>query len=354
MHQRWRSIDLRARGALAVVIVVAGVGIANELVPAVALPRAPAPVMDGAGLLSGDQRAAIEAQHRFLLADHDVDYRVVTVSGSENLDLLAAKRFAELDVGAGSRAGRGLLLVIDAARDEVRLEVGRSLEGNFPDGFVAYVERRQLVPFFRAGRVGDGVLAATELLVGRIQGERTHMAWNDGDADRGSAGGGARAPAEIGRGDDGALRRGPAVAASATPEGTVRAYLDAMRARNGSADLDLYSPATRVFLRERVLTAAQMDSVSRTYRACHPDAARISGSRAVIRYAPRERVCAPFFLLLEDGRWRLDLEAASRVLHFGRSNAWRIERSVPSPYAFAFEDWKFDVHGFPIDPETDT
>ncbi len=351
MHQRWGSIELRARAALAVVVIVTGFGIANELVPAVARP--PATVRDEARLLSLEQRASIEAQHRFLFTDHDVDYRVETVSGVDDLDAFAARRFAELGVGAGSRSGRGLLLVIDAERDAVRLEVGRSLEGSFPDAFVAYVERRQLVPFFRAGRVGDGVLAATELLVGRIQGVRTSIEWHDDGGVAGSAGGGARAEAQLGRGDDGALRRGPEVAAASTPEGSVRAYLDAMRARNGNADLDLYDSATRVFLRARVLTAAQMDSVSRTYRACHPEPARISGKRAVIRYAPRERVCAPFFLLLGDGRWRLDLEAASRAIRFGRSNAWRVERSAASPYAFAFEDWKFDANGFPLDPETD-
>jgi uncharacterized protein len=350
VRPRWNSTELRARAALAVVILVAGFGIGNELVPAVALP--PATVRDAAGLLRIEQSAAIEAQHRLLLADHDVDYHVETVSGAEDLDAFAAERFAELGVGQGSRAGRGLLLVIDAEHDQVRLEVGRSLEGSFPDAFVAYVEQRQLVPFFRAGRVGDGVLATTEILVSRIQGVRTRLEWSEDAGPAGSAGGGARAAAQIGRGDDGAFRSGPDVSAADTPEGTVRAYLDAMRARNGNADLDLYTPTTRAFLRGRVLTPAQMDLVSRTYRACHAEPARVSGNRAVIRYAPQERVCAPFFLLREDGSWRLDLEAASRSIRFGRSNAWRVERSVPSPYTFGFEGWRFDAHGFPIDPET--
>jgi uncharacterized protein len=350
VRPRWNSTELRARTALAVVILVAGFAIGNEVIPRGARPAAT--VRDAAGLLDLEHGAAIEAQHRLLLADHDVDYHVETVAGMDDLDAHAAKRFAELGVGEGSRAGRGLLLVIDAKSDQVRLEVGRSLEGSFPDAFVAYVEQRQLVPFFRAGRVADGVLATTELLVSRIQGVRTRLEWSEDAGPAGSAGGGARTAAQIGRGDDGAFRSGAAVAAADTPEATVRAYLDAMRARNGNADLDLYTPTTRAFLRGRVLTPAQMDLVSRTYRACHAEPARVSGNRAVIRYAPQERVCAPFFLLREDRSWRLDLETASRAIRFGRSNAWRLERGVPSPYSFGFEGWRFDAHGFPIDPET--
>ncbi len=351
MRQRWNSTELRARAAFAVVLLVVGFAIGNEILPAAARPRPT--VRDAAGLLGIEQSVAIEAQHRMLLADHDVDYHVETVTGVEDLDAFAAARFAELGVGEGSRAGRGLLLVIDAEHDQVRLEVGRSLEGSFPDAFVAYLEQRQLVPFFRAGRVGDGVLAATELVVSRIQGARTRLEWDDGAGAAGSAGGGARTAAQIGRVGDGELRRGPDVTAAETPEATLRAYLDAMRARNGNAELDLYTAATRAFLRGRVITAAQMDLESRIYRACHPEPARVSGDRAVIRYAPRERVCAPFFLLREGGRWRLDLAAASRAIGFGRSDAWHMARGLTSPYAFGFSDWRFDTHGYPIDPETD-
>jgi hypothetical protein len=61
----------------------------------------------------------------------------------------------------------------------------------------------------------------------------------------------------------------------------------------------------------------------------------------------RERVCAPWLLVREDGRWRLDLASASRAIRFGRSNAWRFEAGAPAEYAFAFDDWSFDRHGFP-------
>ncbi len=39
------------------------------------------------------------------------------------------------------------------------MEVCYGLEGAFPDGFVGYVEDRQMILFFTAGRVAGGVAA---------------------------------------------------------------------------------------------------------------------------------------------------------------------------------------------------
>jgi uncharacterized membrane protein YgcG len=82
-------------------------------------------------------------------------------------------------LAATSHSGtcRGLLLVIDA--DQVRLEVGYTLEGVLPDAFAAYVEHRQMVPFFERGRVADGILSTTELIVTRAQMDNVARAFRD-------------------------------------------------------------------------------------------------------------------------------------------------------------------------------
>ncbi|MEZ4484814.1 MAG: hypothetical protein R2864_09500 [Syntrophotaleaceae bacterium] len=84
----------------------------------------------------------------------------------------------------------------------------------YPDGFVGYVEERQMTPFFQAGRVGAGIEATVELLVAR--------AFETGEADGAveggevtslphlSGGGGARVTVELGSGapDNGAVAEG--------------------------------------------------------------------------------------------------------------------------------------------------
>jgi uncharacterized protein len=313
---------------------------------------APSPLVDDrAGLMSEAQRSFVTEYHRYLRHDHDIDYRVVTARDTGDINRFAARQFAEIGAGARSSTARGLLLVVDPAQDRVRLEVGYSLEGVFPDAFVAYVEKRQMVPFFEARRVADGILAATELIVTRAQ----HAAANAGFAGEAwiSGSGGAGATVAAGLPKPRAplpAARTEAKGAGATPETTLRAYVKAMSARNGDPALDLYTPETRTMLRGWIMTPAQMDTLTATYRNCHAEPARIApdGRRAVIRYPPAERPCAPWFFRRDDDVWRLDLTMMQRAIRFGRSNAWHFNPGAEHPYGFAFVDWRFDSHGFPI------
>lgn len=309
-------------------------------------------VRDDAGLLQPEERRKLAAFHRFLLQDHGIDYRVVTRRDAGDLGRLAVEAFEDMQVGSESAAARGLLLLIDPAADRVRLEVGRSLEGSFPDAFVAYVEQRQMVPFFRSGRVADGILATTELIVARVLEEKASGGYADHLAAEGTAGGGAETAARIGAGE------GPAAAAAAgrpaaavpldSPRAAVDAYLAAMAARNADPDLAVYAGETRRMLRGWTVTPAQMDGVARAYRRCAVESVQTAGDYAVVRYGLAERACAPFFLQREDGAWRLDLTMMQKALRFGRNNAWRLDPGATHPYGFAFTDWRFDAKGFPL------
>lgn len=307
-------------------------------------------VSDGAGLLSNEQRRFIESYHGYLRQDHDIDYRVVTVNDAGDINRLAVEQFADLEIGRLSSKARGLLLVIDPVRDRVRLEVSHSLEGIYPDAFVAYVEHRQMVPFFAHRRVADGILAATELIVTRAQ-----RAAARGDVEgeiwmAGSGGAGATANARLDRTPEAIEpRRAGRYEPGEMPEATLRAYLAAMSARDADPALPLYTPETRRVLEKWVVTPAQMDNIVNVYRRCTPEPARLSaeGHRAVIRYPVEARECAPWFFEQISARWYLDLATMQRVIRFGRSNAWRFDRRTSNPYEFAFNDWRLDSHGFP-------
>jgi uncharacterized protein len=317
-------------------------------------PESAALVRDDAGLLAEGERTRLAEFHAFLLDDHDIDYRVDIVDAVGDLNRYAVERFEELRVGAASTSARGLLLVIDPRADLVRLEVGRALAGSFPDAFVAYVEHRQMVPFFRSGRVGDGILATTELIVQRVQEEKRTGGYQDHLPAPGTAGGGAATAARIGAGAEAetgsgeAKPAGQAMAPADSPRSVVAAYLAAMHARNADPDLSIYTQATRDMLRGWTTTPAQMDNIARVYRRCEPESIRTRGSMAVVRYAISDRACAPFFLRQEAGQWRLDLTMMQSAIRFGRNNAWRLVPGADHPYGFAFVDWRFDGNGFPI------
>jgi uncharacterized protein len=305
---------------------------------------------DGAGLLSPAQAEGLRRHHALLLAEHDIDYHVVTRREGGAVDRDAHALFAERAVGAASRSGRGLLLLLDAASDRVRIEVSAALEGVYPDALIAYLEHRQMVPFFRERRIADGILATTELIVARAQEADAGKAFDPARLAAFSAGGGAATYARIGLPapprDDAAR---PDLVAGATPEATLAAYLRAMRERAASRRLELYSAATRDMLQRWTMTPAQMDSVAGTYGRCTPEAPRLdaAATRAVIRYPPAARRCAPWFLVREDGAWRLDLATMQSAIRFNHRNEWRFAERDRHPFAFAFADWRFDQHGFP-------
>jgi uncharacterized protein len=337
-------------------VIVVALGIAAALALPLSGHKTDADLVDDdAGLMDEAQRARVAEYHGFLLEDHDIDYRVVTLEDSGDISLFAVERFEELGVGQASQTGRGLMLVIDASRDEVRLEVGYALEGAFPDAFVAYIEERQMVPFFGARRVADGILAASELIIARAQRAEQHAGLESEPAMTGSGGGGATTGAGLGVG----LGAGPSEApswpaqgdfeAGATPRETLARYFDAMDRRNGDPSLPLYTPRTRRMLEGWVMTPAQMDNLVKTYRTCRSEAPLKDEARglAVIRYPPAARACAPFFFERSPDGWQLDLTMMQRALRFGRSNAWRFDLSAAHPYGFAFEDWRFDDKGFP-------
>jgi uncharacterized protein len=307
-------------------------------------------VVDQAGLMTPEQGASVAAYHERLLADHDIDYRVLTAAAPD-IDTFSHDAFAELGVGGSSASGRGLLLVIDPGTDRLRLEVAASLEGVFTDAFVAYLQQRQMVPFFESGRVADGILATTELIFARAQEAEAGRAFDPEAGESFSAGGGAATAARIGAGVVRApVERLEDLAPQATPEATVTAYLDAMARRNGRPDLGIYSGDTQAMLRSWTVTPAQMDDVARSYSKCRDAETRYSdgGDLAVIRYAAGDRQCAPWFLRRQATRWVLDLTTSQQAVRFNHRNQWRFADPDGHAYAFAFADWRFDRHGFPV------
>jgi uncharacterized protein len=310
-------------------------------------------VDDDLGLVTPEQLAQISEHHSFLLHDHGIDYRVVTRSTGDDINGFAARYFDHNRVGSESPHGHGLLLVIDPELDKVRLEVSRSLEETFVDAFVAYIEQRQMVPFFAKNRIADGVLATTEMIVTRVQNAKANAGFSTESWAAATSGAGATSKAGINQGGDEAFRQGIDHRAAGSPLATLDQYQSAMSQRNLRPDLDIYSADTRAMLKDWVMTAAQADNQAKSLKQCNPLGVKFSDDRelAVIRYPIRERSCNPWFMVFEDGAWRLDLTMMQRAIRFGRTNAWHFASGVRHPYQFAFADWEFDENGFPVRPQ---
>lgn len=317
---------------------------------------------DSAGLLDGPARERLSRYHAVLLRDLDIHFKTVFLAWrSGDIDRTAVELFDRYRLGERTRAARGVLLVVDPAGRQVRLEIGYDLEGVFPDGFVGRVEEEQMVPFFAAGRIGAGVAATVELLVARaLEAGGTEPAGTGAEGPGGiggrwSGGGGATTairPAPSALPDRAPVDR-QGFAAGADPLATLHGYLQVLAGRVKDPDLALYTPESRRFFRGWLVTDAQQAHEFRQLSAVLPRArVFVSGNRAVIRFPVADRQAAPYLLERQEVGWMLDFAGMHRWIGFNHQNQWHCT-TLDHPYRFAFTDLRFDRHGFPheVPPE---
>lgn len=304
-------------------------------------------VADHTSLLDQNELDRITRFHDYLLADHDIDYRIVIDRNIDDINQFAARYFRDRKVGAASNSGLGLLLVLDPQANEVRLEVSYALESTYTDAFVAYVEHRQMTEFFAANRISDGILATTELLITRATNAANGLDPTTEGWAAASGGGGARVNARIGEGPAGRQDDDVATEEGESPRDVLDRYQQAMKDRNNNPRLSIYSKQTREMLGQRVMTPAQMDNVAKSLSRCKPEKLFRRNNRAVLRYPIEARTCSPYFFLREDDQWHLDFTVMINAIRFGRNNEWRLVPGYTGPYGFAFADLRFDRNGYP-------
>jgi uncharacterized protein len=311
-------------------------------------------VEDRAGLLTDGQRKRVDRFNRQLFEELGIHLKTVILKESPaDINAKAVELFDRLRLGGTTRGAKGVLFLIDPVGKQVRLEIGYDLEGVFTDAFIGYVERHQMVAFFQAGRVGEGVEATAELLVGRAMGADGTL---DSDlaltppspAERLSGGGGARIDVAIG---SVVPPKPPSPLAGGfgpqpTPQKALEAYKMVLRGHVKDPELTLYTQETRRFLRQWLVTDAQQDNELKAITRNGAGEVILSEDRAVIRFPLSYRQASPFFFRQGPDGWMLDFAAMHRSIGFNHKNQWFF-RNHENDFIFAFNDMVFDRNGFP-------
>ena len=160
---------LRAlRGSIALLVFFASVGVAAAQEP----PELTAPVNDFAHVIDPASARAIET---LILALQQASNDVVvvatvdTVAPYADTREYAVKMFENHGRGIGQKGtDNGVLILLAVKERQVRVEVGYDLEAFITDGFAGQTSREDMVPEFRRGNYGAGLLAGTSRIVGRI------------------------------------------------------------------------------------------------------------------------------------------------------------------------------------------
>jgi uncharacterized protein len=127
-------------------------------------------VVDAADLLSPAQEGRLSAKSEALEKAVGPQIVVATV---KSLNGLPIERYS-LDLarrwGLGDRnRNDGLLLLVAAAEQKVRIEVGYGLERRITDPYAGRMIREQVLPHFRQGDYPKGIEAATDALIARLR-----------------------------------------------------------------------------------------------------------------------------------------------------------------------------------------
>jgi uncharacterized protein len=158
-------------------LAVAGVTPGGRAAAAAALADSPpaqltAPVNDFANVIDPGSEQEIDRVIRALqAATGDVVVVVTTPTVEPYADIreYAVKLFENAGRGIGQKGkDNGLLILLALKEREVRVEVGYGLEPWITDGFAGETSRDYMVPEFRNGRYGAGLLAGTSRIVARI------------------------------------------------------------------------------------------------------------------------------------------------------------------------------------------
>lgn len=291
-----------------------------------------------------------------LLKDFDIDFRTITTLNDEDINTFANKTFNKMQTKSRSKSGKALLMVINTLQDKVRVEVSLALEHIYTDAFVSYIERDGMVPYFRDGKIADGIYMLTALVRDRAYEAKEGKEFALPRKESVSAGGGAKVKANIDAVDENA-KKGENVASDSgdTPEIVLKKYLQALKKHNKNPNLSIFTDTTKEFFKNHTLTDINQDNEVKFLSPC-------MGSKKTLysfdsKYAVmandlvNQKTCSPYFFKKEDGNWKLDIATMAQILRFNVNMQWHFDmkerlKKEGMYYAFAFDGLGLGDNGY--------
>jgi uncharacterized protein len=171
--RRWTRCLLAAITIAAAVLVLVNLssGTAHDIATNAAhpLPTLTGPVVDDAALLPAWRRARLANRLRELRSRSGHQMIVVT------LPSLHGERIEDVGLRVGNGWGigdkyldNGVLLIVAPTEQQVRIEVGRGVEGRIPDARAAAIIKEAILPAFARGAMADGIERGTDAIIAAL------------------------------------------------------------------------------------------------------------------------------------------------------------------------------------------
>lgn len=142
--------------------------------PALSLevPKHSSPVVDLAGVLSRSDQAKISASLLQFQRKVGPQLQVLIIPSleGESIEGYSIKVVDKWKLGAKGK-DNGILLLVATENRKVRIEVGRGLEGDLPDALAGRIIRAGIIPFFKQGQTGAGILVGLNMIAESVGGK---------------------------------------------------------------------------------------------------------------------------------------------------------------------------------------
>jgi hypothetical protein len=299
----------------------------------------PTRTYDRAGVLSEEDRARFDGQLSGMMSESGVDVRIVIDSLPPGTDPAAFALTEARVLGMGATSDRrGLLILVDATTGALRIEVGPSLEGIFPDGFIGHLLRAHTAGIRTEDTMSRTLLSTLMILHHRIRESALAREYDPltitaiTDSVRLAAGGGASCGGDLSQ----VLRMDVApdtalatmLAPGANAEETLQMYRTWLTLPVYVPEARFLTPESRRFYRDVLkMTPAFWDFLR--YQYVGPPMYVETRGDLAIAFATEDPLISPLFFRRTDGEWYMD--AMTELLHS--------QGTVGGPYS-----WQWKVH----------
>lgn len=137
------------------------------------IPTLSGPVIDEANLLTRAENRNLDLYIRNLMPKVQAQIWIITSLEGEAIEALAIRAVDQWKLGK-AKTDNGVLILVAKEDRQIRIEVGKGLEGDIPDAMAGRIIDRIIKPKFRETRfylgLRDALEALDELAAGRNQG----------------------------------------------------------------------------------------------------------------------------------------------------------------------------------------
>jgi uncharacterized protein len=153
--------------AASLMLLLIGSGPARAQSP---LPKPTGYVNDFAGVVDKATKDRLETTLGNLDRQQQIQFSVVTIDTTGGQEIFDYSLAVARGWGIGSKeTSKPSLLLLVAIKDHKYFtQVSRHLEGDLPDGLVGQIQRENLVPAFRAGQYGQGLVDTVDTYIATV------------------------------------------------------------------------------------------------------------------------------------------------------------------------------------------